>query len=232
MSQKFTNNILVSKYMIISLLIVSFIILTFVVTSFIIYSINTANTVKVYTSSSFNDTPIVIKKPVPETELKTTKITLEEKYKPVFDIQTTFGDFGVEQIYFLNEQCEKYDIPMEIMLSIIYTESSFRSTAKSSTSTASGYCQIIKGTAEWIYEDLLKYGDYDIENHTKIMTTDWKLNIEMSCRYMYCLYWNADQSWDRAIQNYHNSKDTTFAYLNTVNKNMNMLFGITTVDIK
>ena len=161
------------------------------------------------------------------------KIPLEEQYSTVFDWQIYTGDFGVEQLYFLKEQCDKYEIPMEIMLSIICTESSFRSTAKASTSSASGYCQIIAGTAEWVYEHLLKYGEYDIDNHQEIMTTNWKLNIEMGCRLMYCLYWNSSESWDIAIQKYHGgSPENNIAHLNRVNNNMFDLFAITTSDIK
>lgn len=161
-----------------------------------------------------------------------TEPTLEEKYISVFEWQIYTGDFGIDQLYYLKSQCDKYEIPMEIMLSIICTESSFRSTAKASTSSAAGYCQIIKGTAQWVYEDLLKYGEYDIDNHIETMTTNWKLNIELACRLMYCLYWNANQSWEVAIQNYHGgSTDANLTYLNRVNTNMKELFSMTISDI-
>lgn len=163
----------------------------------------------------------------------TPDITLEDKYTSVFKWQVYCGDFGVDQLYYLKDQCDKYEIPIEIMLSIICTESSFRSNATASTSSAAGYCQIIKGTAKWVYEDLLKYGDYDINNHTEIMTTNWKLNIELSCRLMYCLYWNSNQSWESAIQKYYGSgsDEANLTYLNRVNTNMFDLFGITISDI-
>lgn len=160
--------------------------------------------------------------------------TLEDKYSSVFEWQVYGGDFGIEQLYFLNEQCEKYEIPMEVMLSLICTESGFHSTAKAKTSSASGYCQIIKSTAQWVYENLLKYGTYDIDNHTEIMTTNWKLNIEISCRLMYCLYWNNNQSWDNAIRRYYGStvESDNDTYLGIVNSHMIDLFGITTADLK
>ena len=159
--------------------------------------------------------------------------SLEEQYASVFAWQVYTGDFGVDQLYYLNEQCEKYDIPMEIMLSIICTESSFRSYVKASTSSASGYCQVIKGTAKWVYEDLLKYGTYDVDNHTEIMTTNWRLNMEISCRLMYCLYWNSNQSWESAVQKYYGGgTEANLIYLNKVNSNMMDLFNITIADIK
>ena len=159
-------------------------------------------------------------------------LTLSEKYASVFDWQKYCGDFGEDQLYFLNTQCEKYNIPMEIMLSLICTESGFRSTAKASSSSASGYCQVIKGTAKWVYEDLLKYGKYDTTQHTEIMTTNWKLNIEISCRLMYSLYHNNGQSWENAIRKYYGSTTASEndKYLNKVNTNMCELFNLTTAN--
>jgi hypothetical protein len=157
--------------------------------------------------------------------------TLEEIYKSVFDWQVYGGDFGIEQLYFLKDQCDKYDIPMEIMLSLICTESSFRSDAKAKTTSASGYCQIIKSTAEWIYEDKLRYGEYDVNNHVTIMTTNWKLNIEISCRLMHCLYHSNGKSWETAVKYYFSKTDSgNITYLNTVNAHMNELFDMSVSD--
>lgn len=161
-----------------------------------------------------------------------------EQYSSVFEWQENsyVGDFKIEQMNYLRVQCEKYDIPMEIMLSIICTESSFRSTAVSNISSAAGYCQVIHRTAKWVYEDLLKYGDYNytIDEHKILMTENWKLNIEISCRLMYCNYWNSDQSWDMAIQKYYGSTDKSqnIEYLNRVNYRMSELFDMTTVNFK
>lgn len=154
------------------------------------------------------------------------------EYNSVYLWQVYGGDFGEDQLAFLQEQCSKYNIPMEIMLSIICTESGFRSNAQSKISSASGYCQVIKGSAKWVYEDLLKYGTYDIENHSTIMTTNWKLNIEIGCRIIYCWYWNCDESWELAIRRYHGgSVDDMDTYLNTVNRHMFELFGLTVTDL-
>lgn len=159
--------------------------------------------------------------------------TLEEMYKSVFEWQTSSGDFEVEQLYFLKSQCDKYEIPMELMLSLICTESSFRSYAKAETSSASGYCQIIKSTAKWIYEDKLHYGEYDVENHREIMTSNWKLNIEISCRLISCLYYNNGQSWVNVIKKYYGSTNEAdnITYLNKVNHNMNDLFNMSVSDL-
>lgn len=171
---------------------------------------------------------------ISKTKDTSNNVSLKNKYKSVFEWQVYTGDFGEDQLQYLNTQCIKYDIPMEIMLSIICTESSFRSTAKATTSSASGYCQVTKGTAKWIYEDKLNYGVYDIDNHTEIMTTNWELNMEISCRYMYYLYHNSNKSWELAVQKYYGSSNSedNIMYLNKVNTNMNDLFGMNISDIK
>jgi hypothetical protein len=165
---------------------------------------------------------------VEEIVVKEKPMSLEEKYSTVFEWQSSSADFGVEQLHFLNEQCEKYEIPMELMLSLIATESSFKSDACAKTSSASGYCQIIKSTAKWIYEDKLNYGEYDVENHREIMTSNWRLNIEISCRLMYSLYHNNGKSWENAVKKYYGSTNPAdnITYLNKVNHNMNDLFDI------
>jgi hypothetical protein len=186
-------------------------------------------------ATTINETTTVSTTTVESTETIDTPeiITLEEMYDSVFKWQKYSGDFGVEQLYFLKDQCNKYNIPMEIMLSIICTESGFRSDAKAKTSSASGYCQIIRGTAEWIYEDKLHYGEYDVTNHREIMCTNWKLNIEISCRLVSCLYQNNGQSWENAIKKYYGSTNETdnIKYLNKVNNNMNDLFNIVVSDL-
>jgi soluble lytic murein transglycosylase-like protein len=121
---------------------------------------------------------------------------------------------------------------MELMLAIISYESSFVSSAISDESTASGYCQIVRNTAEYIYENVIDYGEYDVNNHEYIMTTDWELNLELGCALM---RYNRDQnwSWDYAIYDYHGSSDETenadyFQYINT---RLYKLFGISVCDL-
>lgn len=168
------------------------------------------------------------------TNVNTNTISLKEKYNSVFTWQKYGGDFGVEQLEYLNTQCEKYDIPMEIMLSVICQESGFRSNAKATTSSASGYCQIIKGTAKWMYEDWLRYGTYDVNNHREIMTTNWELNLEIACRYMAWLYKYKGNTWENAIKGYYGSTSASEneAYLNKVNGRMTELFGLTVTDFE
>lgn len=161
-----------------------------------------------------------------ETDPVTTIIILEDKYDAIFDYQVYTGDFGVEQLYYLKDQCDKYNIPIEIMLSIICTESDFTSTAKNPDSSASGYCQVLRDSAEWLYEDILNYGIYNKYDHTFIMTTNWKLNIEMGCRFLNYLYEYYGNSWETAIKEYHGGDIAEeIEYFNDVNESSIELFN-------
>ena len=171
---------------------------------------------------------------VTESEYSEYELQLIEKYNAVFEWQRYSGDFSYEQLFYLDNLCTNYDIPLELMLSIICTESGFRSYAKASSSTASGYCQILKMTAKDIYEKMLKYGTYDTENHRDIQCTNWQLNLEMGCRYIYwCNTYYGGDTWEAAVMKYHGSTnhESNEIYLNTVNQKMSELFGIEVADL-
>ena len=58
------------------------------------------------------ETPLVTTEKINETTESVVienenSISLEEKYKSVFDWQIYSGDFGKEQLYYLNDQCVK-----------------------------------------------------------------------------------------------------------------------------
>lgn len=158
---------------------------------------------------------------------------LEEQYFSVFSWQKYNGDFDKERLVYLADLCEVYDVPLELMLSIICAESSFSSTEINKVSSASGYCQIIQSTAEWVYENLLKRGDYDVKNHRTIMTTDWKLNLELGCRLVQWLYEQNNESWTATVCKYYGSYSQTdnLRYLNKVNEKMNELFDMNVSDM-
>ena len=156
--------------------------------------------------------------------------TLEKMYTSIAAWQSLNGesDFTFEHLCMLKLCCDKYNVPLEIMLSIICGESSFISTAVSDEgSSASGYCQIIERSAEWMYETVLEYGTYDADKHQYIMTTDWCLNFEIGCaimRYNYDTYYN---SWEYAIKMYHGHWDpyVNELYFQYINTKMYELFG-------
>lgn len=184
-------------------------------------------------------TPDTTTKPdttIPDTTTPTPTLSeqLDAKYAAVYEWQKWYDDqdFGSEQMLYLYECCQTYDIPMEFMLALIATESSFRSGAQASTSSATGYCQVTKGTAEWVYEDLLRRGTYDIDNHRELMK-NWKLNMDISTKLVSWLY-NRWGSYEMAAQRYYGSTDSVAnaAYADRIDARMTELFGMTIADIE
>ena len=160
---------------------------------------------------------------------------LKIKYDTIFRWQSynNEADFGVEQLHKLNEYCEEFDVPMELMLAIISWESSFESTALSDESTAAGYCQIIRKTAKAMYEDELKLGEYDGLTHEYTMTNDWELNLRLGCALMRYHNDNNYGSWEFAIHDYHGgTAEQNTEYFNYINTRLYKLFGISVCDIK
>lgn len=189
-----------------------------------------------YTYVPVAHTNIVTAPIVSTTEFTMNYHNLEKAYSSIFDWMSDNKkcDFGIDQLYTLAGYCEKYEVPMELMLSIISVESGFVSTALSDYSTAAGYCQIIRGTAEGYYEDKLGYGDYDIYNHDYIMTTNWELNMELGCAIMKDNYDNNYGSWEHAIYAYHGSSDAgkNAEYFQHINTRLYELFGISVHEIR
>lgn len=85
-------------------------------------------------------------------------------------------DAHVNHVY---KMANLYGVDPKIIFGIIKVESSFNPNAKSSSSSASGYGQFIRSTAEYIYEKKLNRGAY---NHS--MAFDPYLNIEMIAYYI------------------------------------------------
>lgn len=104
-------------------------------------------------------------------------------YAITYSAKNANADFGIKELIFLDNLCKEYEIPIEIMLAIYEKESSFYSLAKNTTSTATGYGQLINSTARSMYENYLNLGAYDISNHRSI-ACDKELNIRLSCRLM------------------------------------------------
>lgn len=159
-----------------------------------------------------------------ETNLDT-YIELRDKYSNTINYNNPNSDFGLNELVYLNDVCNEYNVPISIMLAIFEKESGFRSTAKNSSSTATGYGQLINTTAQSMYERFLKLGIYDISNH-RTLACDKKLNILMATRLMkynldmYCTKW-------KAVERYYGSGDeaANYAYASDINSRMNKYGG-------
>jgi hypothetical protein len=145
--------------------------------------------------------------------------TLKSKYSAALEFSPT-QDFGLNELLFLYNTCNEYNVPIEVMLAIYEKESRFYSLAKNKTSTATGYGQLIDSTAKSIYENFLKLGTYDISKHRELCC-DKELNIKLSVRLM---RYNIDSCGTirKAVESYFGHSDMSLRYLyaNDINKRM------------
>jgi hypothetical protein len=88
------------------------------------------------------------------------------------------SDVTIDDIKMVESLCKEYGsiVSPHLWFSLVEFESGYQSTSKSSESSASGWGQVIRGTAKSIYEDDLHLGTY---NH-KTMSTNKAINARMS----------------------------------------------------
>ena len=88
-------------------------------------------------------------------------------------------DLTYDQVETIESLSQEKGIDTDLVLSILMTESNGKEKASNPTSTARGYGQILANTGEFIYEKLLKRGNYD---HSMAFNGD--LNVEMMVTYL------------------------------------------------
>lgn len=161
-------------------------------------------------------------------------IQLYEEREELFDkyeyaITRTDGtrtDLTYEQLSNVEELAEEQGVDVDLVLSIVMTESNGVEDAKSSRSTAKGYGQILDGTGEFIWENLLDNGTY---KSSYALNGDY--NLQMTTAYLGYLgdYW--DQDIYMVIKNYRgedgeilkNYMSKIDSYLETKNKTLDQL---------
>jgi hypothetical protein len=122
------------------------------------------------------------------------------KYALEYSDSNPNADFGFSDLVYLDILCDNYKVPTALMLAIFKVESSFNSQATNSTSTATGYGQLLNTTAKATYEKILSRGKYDISRH-RILAKDKKLNMDMSVAYI-----------SRNIQKYRSARQACELY--------------------
>ena len=135
--------------------------------------------------------------------------SLKTKYSMALEFSPT-QDFGLNELLFLYNTCNEYKVPIEIMLAIYEKESGFYSLAKNTTSTATGYGQLIDSTAKSIYEKFLNLGSYDISRHRELCI-DKQLNIKLSVRLMKYNIDSYKSHW-KAVERYYGHSDQSLCY--------------------
>lgn len=141
---------------------------------------------------------------------------LDDKYGVYFYSEGKRNSLTPELMYVLETECAKWDLDPYVMVGIIMTESRGNANAKNPSSTATGLCQMLRGTATTVYEDWLGHGK-GTYNHS--MAYNPELSIRMGCTYLGRLA--KQKGLYRAIQNYRGRKDIS-GYCASINKYMGM----------
>lgn len=89
----------------------------------------------------------------------------------------------LEHIVYVIDQSYMYEIDPDLVFAIIYAESNFNPNAANKTSSAKGYGQIIRSTAESIAKNMLNIEDYNHNIHAFEPYTNLQM---MVCYIRYC----------------------------------------------
>ena len=156
----------------------------------------------------------------------TTRSELYDKYEyAILDNQNQRTDITYDQLQTAEDLCEKNGVDIDYLLSTIMVESNGISSAKSKISSATGYGQLINGTAKYVYEVLMENGK-GTYNHS--MALDGDLNLEMTTEYIAFLQDNSD-NMNTVITKYRGMSDTSYvskvnSYLSKVGKSVETLY--------
>lgn len=102
-----------------------------------------------------------------ETLIKENKVYKEReelynKYEyAIFNEDGGRTDFTYDEIKYAEDLMEEKGYDPNLLLGIAMVESDGTRDCKNKNSTATGYCQLLSGTAKYVYENMLKEGSYD-----------------------------------------------------------------------
>lgn len=143
------------------------------------------------------------------------KVRVYEKYNyAVFDKAGRRTDLTYEQLKTGETLMKEKGYDPNLLFGILMVESNGHQNAKNTTSTATGYGQFLKATGKYIYEDVLKYGNY---NHS-INATNGDTAIVMMAALIDNLYKTYNGNVFKAMKHYSGrSVSSTYAYMNRIN---------------
>ena len=118
--------------------------------------------------------------------------------------------FTYSQLELAEDIMEKKGMDANLLLAIAMTESAGDEKSESSSSTAKGYGQFLKGTGKFVYEDLMKAGTY---NHSYAL--NGSTNIKLMANYLEYLQKNKNSVYSM-IESYRGVPNCT-GYMNKVN---------------
>lgn len=145
----------------------------------------------------------------------TKRSELYDKYEyAIYNKSGDRTDLKYDQIATGEELMKKAGIDPDLLFGIIMTESGGNEKASNSTSTARGFGQMLAGTGEYVYEDILNLGTY---NHSMAYNGD--TNIRMVVGYLGYLKNTRHMSAYNAVKAYRGVEPT--GYIKTINSYIN-----------
>ena len=118
--------------------------------------------------------------------------------------------FTYSQLELAEDIMEEKGMDANLLLAIAMTESGGNEKSENSTSTAKGYGQFLRGTAKFVYEDLMKAGTY---NHNYAL--NGSTNIKLMANYLEYLQGNKSSIYGM-IESYRGINNCT-SYMNKIN---------------
>jgi hypothetical protein len=150
-----------------------------------------------------------------EVEVPDNSYLLDKYSYALYDSVGNRNDITADLLETLEESCAEWNVEPDLMLGVIMTESEGHANAKSSKSTATGFCQILKGTGKYVYEDILGNGK-GTYNHS--MAYNPELNIQMGVALMGTLQRQKGSVY-RALQGYRGKSDIS-GYVKSINSHI------------
>lgn len=151
-----------------------------------------------------------------ETEMFTeaeNELAVLKKYEYVIRKAPANGGVSFGLLSHADRLCKEKNVNPHLVWSIVEIESSFKSTARNTSSDARGFGQFLKSTAKSIYEKYLCYGTYNHE-----FAYDPYIGIEMIIEYLRYLEDYHNGNIVSMIQNY--SGDSGMSYYNKLSAQM------------
>lgn len=138
---------------------------------------------------------------------------LYNKYEYViYDDSGNRTDITYDEIKYAEDLMNEKGYDPDLLFGIVMVESSATRNAKNSSSTATGYGQILAGTGKFVYEDLMNAGAY---SHSYAL--DGKKNLNMTVTYLDYLIQNKDSLFSAVRQYCGRDVSGTYSYINRIN---------------
>lgn len=104
-----------------------------------------------------------------------------KKYSYVLQEASADSGISVDLMYYLDEQCKRWDIPVTMMYAIMKIESTYNTNSTNSTSGARGLGNVMPETGELYWENVLGYGKGSFKTE---MLYDPYVNVEIMCAHI------------------------------------------------